>query len=69
MARCVRLGGFVASTPDFFDHPKIINGASQLMLDVFGEAGRHARAAVWGVAALPLNAAVEVEALFSCGLK
>lgn len=64
VARCVRLGGFVASTPDFFDHPKIVNGASQLMLDVFGEAGRHARAAV-GVAALPLNAAVEVEALFS----
>ena len=63
VARCVKLGGFVASTPDFYDHPQVINGASELMIQVFGEAGRHARAAV-GVAALPRNAAVEVEAVF-----
>ena len=62
--RCVKLGGFVASTPDFYDQPKVINGASELMQDVFGEAGRHARFAV-GIANLPFNAAVEVDALFS----
>ena len=62
--RCVRLGGFVASTPDFTDHPKVINGASDLIGDVLGERGAHARAAV-GVAALPLNASVEVEATFA----
>lgn len=60
---CLRLGGFVACTPDFADHPKVINAASDLMVAVFGEAGRHARAAV-GVPSLPLDAAVEVEALF-----
>ena len=64
VARCVRLGGFVASTPDFFDHAKVINGASELMQQVFGEEGRHARAAV-GVAALPLNAPVEIDAVFA----
>lgn len=61
--RCVRLGGFVNCTPDYTDQPKVINGASDLMVAVFGEAGRHARAAV-GVNALPLGAAVEVEAMF-----
>jgi enamine deaminase RidA (YjgF/YER057c/UK114 family) len=61
--RCVRLGGFVTCDPDFTDQPKVINGASDLMVAVFGEAGRHARAAV-GVTALPLGAAVEVEATF-----
>ncbi|AIK97132.1 RidA family protein [Candidatus Odyssella acanthamoebae] len=61
--QCVRLGGFVASTSDFTQHPLVINGASDLMGDVFGEAGRHARAAV-GVVALPLGASVEVEAIF-----
>jgi enamine deaminase RidA (YjgF/YER057c/UK114 family) len=59
----VRLGGFVAADPWFGDHPEIINGASELMLQVFGEIGRHARAAV-GVASLPLHAPVEVEFLF-----
>ncbi len=59
----VRLCGFVACTPSFVDHPKVINGASDLMLAVFGEAGRHARVAV-GAASLPLAAAVEVEGLF-----
>ena len=61
--RCVRLGGFVNCGPDFTDQPKVINGASDLMVEVFGDAGRHARAAV-GVNALPLGAAVEVEATF-----
>ena len=59
----VRLGGFVAADPWFADHPEVINGASELMLRVFGERGRHARAAV-GVASLPLNATVEIEFLF-----
>jgi enamine deaminase RidA (YjgF/YER057c/UK114 family) len=62
--QCVKLGGFVASAPDFFDHPKIVNGASELMEKLFGERGRHARFAV-GVASLPMNAAVEVDAVFS----
>ncbi|MDF7673210.1 RidA family protein [Acetobacteraceae bacterium ESL0709] len=61
--RVVRLGGFVAGTPEFENHARIINGASDLAVDLFGESGRHARAAV-GVASLPLNAPVEVEALF-----
>lgn len=60
--RVVKLGAFVSSTPNFFDHPKVANGASDLMEQVFGGAGQHARAAV-GVAALPLNAAVEVDAI------
>ena len=62
--RCLKLGGFVAATPDFTDHPKVINGASDLMLAAMGDHGRHARAAV-GVASLPLGAAVEVDAIFS----
>lgn len=61
--RCVRLGGFINSTDDFQDHPKVMNGASDLMVEVFGDKGRHARAAV-GVNALPFGVAVEVEALF-----
>jgi len=64
IVRCVRLGGFVASTPDFTDHPKVVNGASDFMGEVLGERGVHARAAV-GVAALPINACVEVEAVFA----
>jgi enamine deaminase RidA (YjgF/YER057c/UK114 family) len=59
----VRLGGFVNSPPDFTEHPKVVNGASDLMVEVFGERGQHARTAV-GVAALPMNSAVEVEAIF-----
>jgi enamine deaminase RidA (YjgF/YER057c/UK114 family) len=62
--RCVRLGGFVASTPDFTDQHKVVNGASDLIAAILGDAGKHARAAV-GVAALPMDAAVEVEALFA----
>lgn len=63
ISRCLRLGGFVASTPEFTDHPKVVNGASDLIVEVFGDAGKHARAAV-GVSALPLGAAVEVDAIF-----
>ena len=61
--RIVKLGGFVNSTPDFTQQPQVINGASDLMVEVFGEAGRHARAAV-GVSALPLDASVEIEFMF-----
>jgi len=61
--RVVRLGGFVNSTADFTDQPKVINGASDLMAEVFGDAGKHARAAV-GVNTLPLGVAVEVEGMF-----
>jgi enamine deaminase RidA (YjgF/YER057c/UK114 family) len=64
VARCVKLTGFVAATADFTDHPKVINGASDMMLKVFGDKGKHARAAV-GVASLPLGACVEVEAVFA----
>ncbi|MDA0820086.1 MAG: RidA family protein [Proteobacteria bacterium] len=64
VGRVVKLGGFVSSTAEFADQPKVINGASDLMLDVFGEIGKHARAAV-GVPALPLGAAVEVDAIIA----
>lgn len=60
--RIVRLGGFVNSTGDFTDQPKVVNGASDLFVEVFGDAGRHARAAV-GVPSLPLGVAVEVDAV------
>jgi len=63
MVRVVRLGGFINSAPTFLDGPKVMNGASDLMVEVFGDKGRHARTTV-GVAALPLDAAVEVEGLF-----
>lgn len=63
ITRCVRLGGFVNCTPDFTDHPKVINGASDLMVDVLGDKGRHARFAV-GAPSLPLGVAVEVDAMF-----
>ncbi|WJR81258.1 RidA family protein [Bradyrhizobium sp. NP1] len=63
VARVVRLGGFINSAPDFLDGPKVLNGASDLMVEVFGDKGRHARTTV-GVAALPADAAVEVEGIF-----
>jgi enamine deaminase RidA (YjgF/YER057c/UK114 family) len=63
VVRVVRLGGFINSTPDFLDGPKVMNGASDLMVAVFGERGRHARTTV-GVAVLPADAAVEVEGTF-----
>jgi enamine deaminase RidA (YjgF/YER057c/UK114 family) len=61
--RCVRLTGYVNSAPDFLEHPKVVNGASDLMVAVFGERGQHARTAL-GVAALPLDSATEVEGIF-----
>ncbi|MBC7374351.1 MAG: RidA family protein [Frankiales bacterium] len=60
VVRVVKVVGFVASTPDFTGQPAVINGASELLAEVFGDAGQHARSAV-GVAALPLDAPVEVE--------
>ncbi|MDE2562105.1 MAG: RidA family protein [Sphingomonadales bacterium] len=60
--RIVKLGAFVNSVPDFTDQPKVANGASELMVAVFGEAGRHARSAV-GVPTLPLGVAVEIDAV------
>lgn len=61
--RCLKLCGYVNATADFSDHPKIVNGASELMVQVLGEAGKHARLAV-GATGLPLNAAVEIDAIF-----
>jgi enamine deaminase RidA (YjgF/YER057c/UK114 family) len=61
--RVIKLGAFVNSTPDFVDQPKVVNGASDLMVGVFGDKGRHARAAV-SAPALPMNAAVEVDGIF-----
>ena len=61
--RCVKLTGFVNAIPDFASHPEVINGASDLMVQVFGDAGKHARAAV-GAGSLPRNVAVEVDAVF-----
>jgi enamine deaminase RidA (YjgF/YER057c/UK114 family) len=60
--RIVKLGGFVNSTPEFTDQPKVINGASDLMVEVFGDAGKHARAAV-SAGSLPLGVAVEIDAV------
>ncbi|RQR35481.1 RidA family protein [Burkholderia sp. Bp9143] len=60
---CVRLGGFVNAAPDFKDHPKVLNGASDLVIAILGDAGRHTRAAV-GCNSLPRNVAVEVDAIF-----
>lgn len=63
VARCVKLNGFVASAPDFTQQPLVLNAASELLGQVFGERGRHARAAV-GVCSLPLNAVVEIDLIF-----
>jgi enamine deaminase RidA (YjgF/YER057c/UK114 family) len=62
----VKVTGFVASAPDFTQQAQVINGASELLLEVFGEAGRHARSAV-GMAVLPLDAPVEVELIAEVG--
>ena len=64
--RVLRVGGFVNCTPEFTNMPQVVNGASDLMVQVFGEAGKHARAVV-GVSALPLGVAVEVEAMAELG--
>jgi enamine deaminase RidA (YjgF/YER057c/UK114 family) len=61
--RCIKVTGFIASAPDFTEQPKVLNAASDLLAAVFGESGRHARAAV-GVNVLPLNAPVEIEFVF-----
>ena len=61
--KVIKLGGFVASSPDFTDQPKVINGASDLIVNIFGDKGKHARFAV-GVAALPLNVPVEIDGVF-----
>jgi enamine deaminase RidA (YjgF/YER057c/UK114 family) len=61
--RCVRVGGFVNAAPGFEEHPRVVDGASDLIVEVFGDIGRHARTAV-GSGSLPLNAAVEIEAIF-----
>jgi enamine deaminase RidA (YjgF/YER057c/UK114 family) len=63
VVRVVRIGGFVNSAPDFLEGPKVLNGASDLMVQAFGDKGRHARTTV-GVASLPADASVEVEGLF-----
>ena len=63
VTRCLKLGGFVHGTADFIAAPAVVNGASDLMVDVFGDSGRHARFAV-AVACLPLDSAVEVDAVF-----
>lgn len=63
VARCVRLNGYVSCGPEFLEQPKVINGASDLIVEVFGECGKHARTAV-GVASLPRDSATEVEAIF-----
>jgi len=64
IVQLLRLNGFVAATPGFADHPKVINGASHLMVEILGDKGRHTRIAV-GCASLPLNAAVEIDAVFA----
>lgn len=63
LVRCLKLGGFVNAVPGYPDHPKVLNGASDVMVEVLGDAGRHVRFAV-GANSLPLNIAVEVEATF-----
>ena len=61
--RCIKISGYIASSPDFTEQPKVLNAASDLLYEIFGEAGRHARAAI-GVTVLPLNAPVEIEFIF-----
>ena len=64
IVQLMRISGFVSAVPDFGDHPKVVNGASDLLVDVLGDKGRHTRIAV-GCASLPLNAAVEIDAIFA----
>jgi len=64
IVQCLRLTGYVNAAPDFVDHPKVINGASELIVKVLGPKGRHTRAAV-GCSSLPLGAAVEIDAIFA----
>jgi enamine deaminase RidA (YjgF/YER057c/UK114 family) len=62
--RSLRITGFVNAVPEFQDHPQVMNGASDLLVEIFGDAGRHTRTSV-GVAALPFNVAVEIDAIFA----
>jgi len=64
IVQCFRLTGYVNAAPDFIDHPKVINGASELIVKVLGSKGRHTRVAV-GCSSLPLGAAVEIDAIFA----
>lgn len=64
IVQLLRLNGFVNATPGFADHPKVINGASDLMVEILGDKGRHTRIAI-GCSSLPLNAAVEIDAIFA----
>ena len=64
ITQLLRLNGFVSAAPGFADHPKVINGASDLLVEILGDKGRHTRIAV-GCSSLPLNAAVEIDAVFS----
>ena len=66
VTRVIKVTGFVAAAPNFHQHPEVINGASELFVDVFGELGRHARAAI-GCSSLPRGSSVEVEAIFAFG--
>ena len=61
--RCIKITGYIASAPDFTEQPRVLNAASDLMVEIFGEAGKHARAAV-GVNILPLNSPLEIEFIF-----
>lgn len=61
--RCIKITGYIASSPDFTDQPKVLNAASDLLYAIFGETGKHARSAV-GVSVLPLNASIEIECIF-----
>lgn len=61
--RCVRLNGYIASAPNFTEQPKILNAASEMLLNIFGEAGRHTRTAI-GVSVLPLNSPLEIDFIF-----
>ncbi len=63
VSRCVKVNGYVASAPGFTDQPQVLNAASELLRDIFGEQGRHARAAV-GVSELPLNSPIEIDFIF-----
>ena len=61
--QCIKITGYIASSPDFTEQPKVLNSASDLLFQIFGESGRHARAAV-GVPVLPMNAPLEIEFIF-----
>ena len=63
VTRCVKIAGYIASSPDFTEQPKVLNAASDLLFEIFGEKGRHVRAAV-GVNVLPLNSPIEIEFIF-----